>query len=184
MIFVISAPSGAGKTTIIKKLFQDIPGLKFSVSATTRNKRPGEREGRDYYFINRDVFKKMINEGKFVEWEEVHGNLYGTLREEIEPYVSGNGKLILDVDVKGALSIKKVFPDAVMIFIKVPDDELIARLKERNTESDAELMKRIMRMKEEQLLISEFDYVVENKNSQYGPQEALEKIKEIILNYN
>ncbi|MCX7877737.1 MAG: guanylate kinase [Ignavibacteria bacterium] len=184
MIFVISAPSGAGKTTIIKELFRNIPDLRFSVSATTRKKRPDEQEGEDYYFITREEFNEMIDKGEFIEWEEVHGNLYGTLKKKIEPFVSGNEKLVLDVDVKGALSIKKVFPDAVMIFIKVPDEELISRLRDRNTESEAELSKRIMRIKEEQKLSSEFDFVIENRNSSAGPEEAVKKIKEIIQNYN
>jgi guanylate kinase len=181
MLYVISAPSGAGKTTIIRELFKQIPGLKFSVSATTRKKRHDEIHGKDYYFLTEEEFNRKISGDEFAEWEEVHGNKYGTLKSEIEPYIEGNAKMILDVDVKGALNIKKKYPSVVLIFIYADEQELIGRLKKRNTESEDEITRRIMRIREENVYLNKFDYIIEN-NSENGLEDAIENIKKIILN--
>src|SRR4030095_14402334 len=120
MLFVISAPSGAGKTTIIKELFKEMPELKFSVSATTRKKRDGEQHGKDYFFLADEEFDEKIHAGEFAEWEQVHINRYGTLKSEVEKYINSEHHLVFDVDVKGALSLKKLYPEAVIIYVDVP----------------------------------------------------------------
>ena len=183
MLFVISAPSGAGKTTIIKELFKAkaIPNLRFSVSATTRNKRQGETEGKDYHFLSIDEFNQKRDNNEFVEFEEVHGNYYGTLKREVEPYLESMDSLIFDVDVKGALSIKSKYPKAVTIFINVPIDELVKRLKNRKTESEEEIERRRQRIELELKEKDKFDYIVDNTDS---IDKAAKEIEKIINNYN
>ncbi|MCI0450711.1 MAG: guanylate kinase [Chlorobi bacterium] len=183
MLFVISAPSGAGKTTIIKELFKLLPELEFSVSATTRKKRDGETDGKDYYFISQDDFKKKIDGDEFVEYEEVFGNYYGTLKSEVEPCLGKNRHLIFDVDVKGALSLKKLYPEAVTVFIDVTLDELVERLKTRGTESNEEIEKRISRIKEELEQKKLFDYIVPNPSKPNGLQNAVKEVEKIINKY-
>lgn len=180
MLFVISAPSGAGKTTIIRGLFNILPGLRFSVSATTRPKRKIEKEGKDYYFINRKEFEERISKGEFIEWEDVHGNLYGTLKNEVKKFLDNPLDLVLDVDVKGALNIKKLYPKSVSIFIDVPRAELIDRLKKRSTESEAEIKKRRERMDMELKYKDKFDYIVVNRSSSDGIKKAVSEIVNII----
>lgn len=178
MLFVISAPSGAGKTTIIRELFKVLPELNFSVSATTRKKREYEIEGKDYHFLSVEEFNRRKDNHEFIETEEVHGNLYGTLKREVEPFLNGTSHLVFDVDVKGALSIKSFFPGAVLIFIDVPVDELIKRLKGRKTESDEEIKKRTSRIMMEIEEKPKFDHIVDNSK---GLDEAVNEVKRIIL---
>lgn len=180
MLFVFSAPSGAGKTTIIRKLFEKLPGLAFSVSATTRKKRDGEKEGRDYYFLSVDEFKKKLASGEFAEHEEVHGNLYGTLKKEIEPYLNSETDLVFDIEVKGALSVKKLYPEAVLIFLEVPVEELLRRLKNRNTESDEEIEKRASRIKMEAAEASKFDHIIDNSRE---VEQAVKEAEAVINSY-
>ncbi|RPI15978.1 MAG: guanylate kinase [Ignavibacteriae bacterium] len=179
---MISAPSGAGKTTIIHEIFKQMPELRFSVSATTRKLRNGEVNGEDYYFISHDEFEKKIDNNEFIEWENVHGELYGTLKKEIESSINNSVNTILDVDVKGALSIKKLYPDAVTIFIDAPKKEIEQRLKGRKTESEEQLNKRIQRMEWELGEKDKFDNVVLNKTNPGGIKIAAEKIIKIIKN--
>jgi guanylate kinase len=179
MLFVICAPSGAGKTTIIRELFKKIPEITFSVSATTRSKRPGETNGKDYHFITLDDFNTKKANNEFIETEEVHGNYYGTLKSETEPFLKSNKHMIFDVDVKGALSIKKIYPEAVTIFIDVPYDELVRRLKNRNTETVEQIEKRLSRIKMEVGLKDNFDYVVDNSK---GLDIAVQETEKIIKN--
>ena len=180
MLFVISAPSGAGKTTIIRELFNILPGLRFSVSATTRPKRKIEKEGKDYYFISKEEFERKIPKGEFIEWEEVHGYLYGTLKNEVEKYLDNPLDLVFDVDVKGALNIKKLYPKAASIFIDVPRDELVERLKKRSTESETEIKKRLERMDMELSYKNKFDFIVVNRSAPGGIKQAVEEIIKII----
>lgn len=182
MLFVVSAPSGAGKTSIIKELFKIFPKLRFSISATTRKKRENETDGKDYYFISPEEFNRRKAKGEFIETEEVHGNYYGTLKSEVEPYVNSDNHLVFDVDVKGALSIKKLYPEAVTIFIDVPVDELIKRLKKRNTEIEEDIQKRASRIKLEVEQKSKFDHVIDNsKGLGRAVNEASRIITSIIL---
>ncbi len=179
MLFVICAPSGAGKTTIIHELFKIFPDLAFSVSATTRSKRPNETDGKDYHFISMDEFLSKKANNEFIETEEVHGNYYGTLKSEAEPFLKSNKHMIFDVDVKGALSIKKMYPEAVTVFIDVPYEELVRRLKNRNTETEEQIEKRASRIKMEVELKEKFDHIVDNSK---GLESAVKEVEKIIKN--
>ena len=180
MLYVICAPSGAGKTTIIKEIFKLLREPRFSVSATTRSKRNGETDGKDYYFVTREEFETKIKNNEFIEWEEVHGELYGTLKSEMVKGLEKQCDVIFDVDVKGALSIKKLHADAVTIFINAPKEEIIERLKNRRTESNAQLEKRIERMESELKLKDKFDHIIDNKSRPGGLQKAVNEIISII----
>ncbi len=180
MLFVICAPSGAGKTTIIHELFKIFPELAFSVSATTRSKRPKETDGKDYHFISMDAFLTKKANNEFIETEEVHGNFYGTLKSETEPFLKSNKHMIFDVDVKGAVSIKNMYPEAVTIFIDVPYEELIRRLKNRNTETEEQIEKRASRIKMEVEMKNRFDYIVDNSK---GLDSAVKETEKIIKKY-
>lgn len=177
MLFVFSAPSGAGKTTIIRELFKKFPNLKFSVSATTRNKRENEVDGTHYHFISIDEFNKRKENNEFAECEEVHGNFYGTLKSEIEPYINSHTHIVFDVDVKGALNIKNLYPAAVTIFVDVPFTELERRLKGRNTESPEDIEKRLSRIKLEAGMKDKFDFIVDNGE---GIDKAVKEAEGII----
>lgn len=180
MLFVISSPSGGGKTTIIRELFSILPGLRFSVSATTRPKRKIEKEGKDYYFITKKEFEDRITTGDFVEWEQVHGQYYGTLKSEVDKYINSSLDLVFDVDVKGALNIKKLYPKAVSIFIEAPRDDLVKRLKKRSTETDDEIKKRLERMDMELSYKDKFDFSVVNNSGADGIKNAVNEIINII----
>lgn len=180
MLFVISSPSGGGKTTIIRELFNILPGLRFSVSATTRPKRKIEKDGKDYYFIAKKEFEDKIYNEEFVEWEQVHGQYYGTLKSEVDKYLNSSLDLIFDVDVKGALNIKTLYPKAVSIFIEAPRNELINRLKKRSTETDDEIKKRLERMDMELSFKNKFDYSVVNNSGPEGIKKAVNEIISII----
>jgi len=184
MLFVISAPSGAGKTTIIKKLFKKNPALKFSVSATTRIKREGEINGNDYFFLTDKEFDEKLKSGSFIEWETVHGNRYGTLKNEVEKYLNSKSHLIFDVDVKGALTLKSLYPDAIMIYIDVPVDQILKRLRKRNTESEEQIAERIRRIEMEMKQKDKFKYIVNNSDNQLNPDKAVSELEEIINKYN
>ncbi|MBI5647606.1 MAG: guanylate kinase [Ignavibacteriae bacterium] len=164
MLFVLSAPSGSGKTTIARRILPMFEALSFSVSATTRPRRPNEREGADYYFLTADEFQSRIDGGLFVEWEEVFGNRYGTPVSEVERADREGRHLLFDVDVKGALSIKAAFGDAaVLIFIEPPDLETLRRrLEHRGSESPEVIERRIARAKWEMEQAPRFDYRVVN----------------------
>lgn len=164
-LILVAAPSGAGKTTIVNHLLSVFDTLSFSVSAATREKRAHEVEGVNYYFIGPDIFKEKVKKGEFVEWEEVYQNqFYGTLRSEIDRLWKEGKHIIFDIDVKGALNIKSQFPEeSLTIFVKPPSEEvLINRLKNRKTESEGSLQRRIARVKEELTYEGKFDKVVLN----------------------
>ena len=162
-LIVISAPSGSGKTTIAKEILNRNSVLKFSVSATTRPKRVGEVDGRDYFFLTQGDFKRRLEAGDFVEWEELYDDFYGTLKSEVDCALSGGQSLLFDVDVKGGLSIKKQYPEALLIFIRPPSLEVLrARLMNRKTESPATLQRRMDRVAMEMELGKKFDHEVVN----------------------
>jgi guanylate kinase len=180
-IIVISAPSGAGKTTIVKNILKEFPGISFSISATTRKKRGNETDGVEYYFISEDEFKKRIKENGFVEWEKFYDYYYGTPKDFIEDKISSGVSVLFEVDVKGALSIKKIYPEAILIYICPPSFEvLVERLKNRATEDEEDLKKRIERAKMELSLKGKFDYLVENKNLNTAISEVKSLIEKII----
>jgi guanylate kinase len=164
-LVIITAPSGAGKSSIVKKLLQHNPALAFSVSCTTREKRTGEENGHHYYFISADDFKKKISGNEFVEHEEVYpGKFYGTLKKEVERIWNQRKVVMFDIDVKGALNLKKQFSnDCLTIFIAPPSKEsLINRLKNRGTEDAKSLKTRIKRSEEELTYADKFDKIVVN----------------------
>ncbi len=164
-LIVITAPSGAGKTTIAKRMLEAYPILEFSVSATTRQPRAGEVHGKDYYFFSEEQFRKSIESKAFVEWEEVYpGVFYGTLSHDLESIWESGKEVLLDVDVKGAMHLEKQFgDDALTIFIKPPSIEiLITRLSSRGTESLEKIEERISKAKHELQFESYFDEVVIN----------------------
>ncbi|HAY34904.1 MAG TPA: guanylate kinase [Ignavibacteria bacterium] len=180
MLFVIAAPSGAGKTTIVKEILNQIPELVFSVSATTRKKRENEKEGVDYFFFTKEEFQNMIEKDELVEYEIIFkGDYYGTLRKPVEENTMKGINMVFDVDVKGALAIKKLYgDDSVLIFIKPPDnDTLKERLKKRATESAEQINERIKRVDLEIAKAKEFDYIVLNQNL----EKAIAEVKQIIL---
>jgi guanylate kinase len=162
-LVVISAPSGAGKSTIARAILQAHPTLRFSISATTRPVREGEREGREYYFLTADEFRRRINAEEFVEWEEIYGNYYGTLKQEVDRVLEGGGHILFDIDVKGGLSIRMRYPDALLIFIRPPNLAILQeRLRNRNTESEASVARRMARVPLEMQLGETFDHQVVN----------------------
>lgn len=179
-LIVISAPSGSGKTTIVREIMKLNPSLEFSVSATTRAKREGEVEGKDYYFLSEKEFKRRIDEGEFVEWEELYGDHYGTLRQEVDKALRSDKNLLFDVDVKGGLSIRRQYPNALMIFIRPPDLRVLReRLRNRRTESDETLARRLERVPLELEMGATFTHQVVNDDL----QRAVGEVQRIIQTY-
>ncbi|HEY9007586.1 guanylate kinase [Ohtaekwangia sp.] len=173
---IFSAPSGSGKTTIVKHLLATNPDLGFSISASTRDKRGRtEQHGKDYYFLTPEEFKKKIDEDAFIEWEEVYaGNFYGTLKSEIERIWKEGKDVIFDVDVKGGLNLKKYFGDkALAIFVKVPSIEVLKeRLNDRGTESPESLSRRLFKANFEMSFQDKFDVVLVNETLDKSLAEA------------
>ncbi len=179
ILFVLSAPSGGGKTTILKKVMADLPGLVFSVSHTTRKPRPGEEDGRDYYFVSRQEFESIRDRqpSGFLEWAEVHGNLYGTSRAAVEQRLGGGRDVVLDIDVQGAAQIRES-ADPVTVFIAPPSlAELAARLRGRGTEDEHTLALRLENAKQELAFMDRYDYLVVNDRL----AEAVESLRSIII---
>jgi guanylate kinase len=176
-LYVFSAPSGSGKTTIVRDVLKNNPEFVFSVSATTRKKRSSEKEGADYFFISVEEFKEKIDAGEFVEWEKFYDYYYGTLKNIVDGNLAKGLSTVFEVDVKGAISIKKVYKNSVLIFIVPPSiDVLKDRLIKRNTETDEDLKKRIERAEMELSFKGQFDYVVSNVDL----EEAKKEVKKII----
>lgn len=181
-VVVVVAPSGSGKTTIARRLLKDISRLKFSVSATTRPPREGEVDGKDYHFLSKDEFQKHIDKGDFLEWEEFYnGKRYGSLRPEIDKQLKKGYFILFDVEVKGAVNIKKAFGDRCLsIFIKPPSiDELKQRLQKRGTEDDKTLAERLERAKMELEYEKQFDVSVVNDNL----EEAYASVKSLVQSF-
>lgn len=163
LIIVLSAPSGAGKTTLAHLLQKDRAGARFSISCTTRARRPGEREGRDYYFVSEKEFKALSARRGFVEWALVHGNYYGTPRALLEKTTAAGRDIILDIDVQGGLQVKKKFPEAVLIFIAAPGmKELKRRLQSRGQDDEATIRRRLANAADEMKYLPRYDYMVVN----------------------
>jgi len=181
-LIIVSAPSGAGKTTLVRHLLENIPGLEFSVSCATRNPRPNEIHGKDYYFISTDKFKQKIDNQEFAEFEEVYeGNFYGTLKSEIERIWAKGNSVIFDIDVIGGINLKKIYPEnSLSIFIMPPSvEELENRLRNRNTESEEKLQIRVKKAEHELLLASKFDKIIVNKHL----AESQKDIAELVISF-
>ncbi|UJP05765.1 MAG: guanylate kinase [Nitrosomonas sp.] len=162
-LFIVSAPSGAGKTSLIKALIESDRNLSLSISHTTRAPRLGEVDGREYHFIPTDEFKRMLSNHDFLEHAEVYGNCYGTSRSWVNAAISSGNDILFEIDCQGAKQIKKIFPEAIGIFILPPSiDALAARLKNRAQDDAAVIQKRLAAAREEINHINEFDYIVIN----------------------
>lgn len=182
-IIIITAPSGSGKTTIVKQLLQRSPDLAFSISACTRNPRPGEVHGKDYYFLTEKDFKQKIEEGAFVEWEMVYtGKYYGTLKSEVDRIWKDDKAPLVDIDVLGALNIKSQFTDkAIALFIKAPSiEELRARLTARGTETPQTLQERLDKAAYELSFADRFDRIIVNDNLEKAIEETLQVIRDFL----
>jgi guanylate kinase len=178
MIFIIAGPSGAGKTTVCKMLVKNDDKLLYSVSATTREKRKGERDGVDYYFITEEEFKKWEREGRFLETAKVHSYYYGTLKDFVIGGKKQGKEVLMDVDVKGKINLCKKLDDTVSIFLLPPTmDEAVKRIKKRSSEKEIEIRNRIHTAFYEVKEIKNFDYLVINKEL----KETVEVVKAIII---
>lgn len=181
-LIIFSAPSGTGKTTIVRKLLEKFNTLEFSISATSRAPRGVEQDGKDYYFLSSDEFSKRVSDGDFVEWEEVYaGTCYGTLRSELERIWAKGHVILFDVDVKGGLRLKEIFGDqALSIFIMPPSiEELRNRLVGRATDSIEVIEKRVAKAEAEIALSDGFDKQVLNDNL----DQAVEEVEKLILDF-
>ncbi len=180
---IVCAPSGAGKTTIVKHLLQTFPELCFSVSATSREARPAEADGRDYYFISADKFRKGIDSGDFLEWEEVYaGQFYGTLKKEIERIWDDKKHVIFDVDVVGGVNLKSHFGEkALSIFVRPPSLTVLEqRLRNRRTESNDQLKRRLDKASYEMTFADKFDRVLVNDDLNRAGSEAVEWVRKFL----
>ncbi|MEO6055475.1 MAG: guanylate kinase [Gemmatimonadales bacterium] len=164
-LLVLSSPSGGGKTTIARNLLQAREDLGYSVSATTRPRREDERDGEDYHFLERGEFLRRVEAGEFVEWATYAGNLYGTLRSEIEALVARGQIAVLDVEIEGARQIRATFPNSLHLFVLPPTaDVLVRRLAGRRTEAPAVIRARITRAADELAAVAEYDYAIFNED--------------------
>lgn len=177
-LFVVSAPSGAGKTTLCREVRQRLAGLAYSVSYTTRTPRPGERPGLDFHFVDEAAFRELQIRGAFAEWAAVHGNLYGTSATTLEEALREGRDVLLDIDTQGATQLRRRFPEAVLVFVVAPSmRELEQRLRERRSDADPEIERRLARAREEIALWRSYDYLVVNRNL----ETAVEQLTAVVL---
>lgn len=180
-IIAVSAPSGAGKSTILKAVLTAMPEIVFSISATTRPKREAETNGKEYFFISEEDFKEKIKNDEFIEWEKFYDYYYGTLKSYINDNVDSGETVLLEIDVLGALNVKKLYPEAVTIYIEPPSiEELEARLLNRKTENKIDLQKRLERAKFELGFKDKFDYLIENIDLDKAINDTISLVKKII----
>ncbi|MEM7573983.1 MAG: guanylate kinase [Bacteroidota bacterium] len=183
-LLIVTAPSGAGKTTIVQHLLEQFDELAFSVSATTRPPRPGEEHGVDYYFLSPEAFKAAIAADEFVEWEEVYpGRCYGTLKAEIDRLWAAGKTVVFDVEVVGATNLKKFYPkNSLSVFVQPPSPEILfERLRNRNTENEESLRVRIARATEELAYAENFDTVLVNDDLALALAEARGMVKAVVV---
>jgi len=180
-LIVFSAASGAGKTTIVKEILKNFPNIIFSISATTRPKREIETDGVEYYFLSEMEFKKKIENDEFVEWEKFYDYYYGTLKSFVTGNIEAGKPVLLELDVKGALTIKRLYPYAHLVYISPPSfEELVNRLRQRKTESESDFLKRIDRAKMELSLKDQFDYIIENTELETAIKEEKSLVEKIL----
>lgn len=165
VLVVVSAPSGAGKTTVLARVLEDTPGLRFSVSHTTRGPRPGERDGQDYHFVDREAFLRLRDAGELLEWAEVHGNLYGTAVAEIERARAEGRDILLDLDVQGAAQVRARIPGAISVFILPPSYEVLERrLRGRGQDDEQTIRRRLAAAGREIDAFEQYDFVIVNED--------------------
>ena len=180
-LIVVSGPSGAGKSTLIKASLEAVPDLAYSVSATTRGPRPGEVDGRDYIFLSRKEFELWIEEGRFLEWAEYSGNLYGTPEQKVEEFLDAGKSVILELELQGARQVQLKRPDAVMVFVRAPSlEETRRRLTGRATETEEALESRLATAVGEVAARDEFDHEVINENRERARKDMIEKMESIV----
>ncbi|MBL7715294.1 MAG: guanylate kinase [Bdellovibrionales bacterium] len=181
-LFVISAPSGTGKSTLCTRLLKEVPNLVLSISTTTRKPRGQEKHGVEYFFVSTDEFKKMISEKKFAEWAEVHGNYYGTSHAVLRDSMAAGKSVLLDIDVQGAEQLRQAYPDdCYSIFITPPSLEvLLERLKGRGTDSDESIQKRMKNAKDEMKEIPKFHQTVVNDQLESAFQELKKSVEKMV----
>jgi len=178
LLFVVSAPSGAGKTTLCRALTDSLENLTHSISYTTRKPRPGEIDGRDYYFVTEERFRNMVRAGDFAEWAQVHSNLYGTSRRVLDEMRIDGTDVILDIDTQGAGQIKEKCQDAVFIFIMPPSLEILEeRLRHRKSDNEDEIKKRMRRARDEIRDYTMYDYIIVNRDF----DRALTELRSVVL---
>ncbi|SRR6266571_376524 len=176
-LFVVSAPSGAGKTTLCREARLRIPELAYSVSVTTRPRRPGEIEGTDFRFVDEPTFRAMLDRGELAEWATVHGSLYGTPAAPLDLALREGRDVLLDIDTQGAAQLRKRYPEAVLIFLVAPSmAELETRLHERRSDGDVEIARRLARAREEIALWKQYHYLIVNRDV----KEAMDQLTAII----
>jgi guanylate kinase len=180
-LIVVSGPSGAGKSTLIKASLESVPELAYSVSATTRRPRPGERDGIDYIFLSRDEFERWIEGGRFLEWAEYSGNLYGTPEQKVDEFLEEGKSVILEIELQGARLVREKRPDAVMIFVRAPSlEETRRRLTGRATETEEALESRLATAVGEVAAREEFDCEVVNEDRERARKDMIEKMESIV----
>ena len=178
ILFVVSAPSGAGKTSLCQELVSQLPDLRYSVSYTTRKPRPAEIADRHYHFVDEATFRDMIKEGAFLEWAEVYGNLYGTPRAPIKEWISQGIDVLLDIDTQGALQIRRHEPDAVSIYILPPSLEVLRRrLEDRKGDAPDEIARRLKKARDEVKHYRDYIYVIINEDFKF----AVRQLEAIVL---
>jgi guanylate kinase len=177
-LFIVSAPSGAGKTSLVRALLEINPLINLSVSYTTRNPRPGEVDGRDYHFVSRETFVAMMKKGEFLESAEVYGNLYGTSQRWIAQEIDKGRDILLEIDWQGAAQVRRLFPQCTSIFILPPSLEALEqRLKGRGKDNDEVIARRMAAVRDDVAHVAEFDYVIINDNL----NEALRELNSVAI---
>lgn len=183
-LFIVSAPSGAGKTTLVRLLLENDPGIRVSVSHSTRAPRAGEVDGREYHFVSVREFLDKAGKGDFLEWAEVHGNHYGTSRSGIETALRAGQDILLEIDWQGARQVRQTFPGAIAVFVLPPSlDALQARLCGRATDSAETIARRLAAAREEMRHVGEFDYVIINDELQCALHDLLAVVRAARLRY-
>jgi guanylate kinase len=179
-LIVVSGPSGAGKSTLIRAALDAVPRLVYSVSATTRDPRPGEVDGRDYVFLTREEFERWIDEDRFLEWAEYSGNLYGTPEQKVEEFLDDGRSVILEIELQGARQVRRKRPDAGMVFVRAPSlYETRQRLSGRATETEEAMETRLATAVEEVAARDEFDYEVVNGDRERARKDMIEIMESI-----
>ena len=183
-LIIITAPSGAGKTTLVRGLLERDPNVQLSISYTTRDPRPGEEQGRDYQFVDVAQFRALRDQGEFLEWAEVHGNYYATSKTWLKAQMSAGRDILLEIDWQGAQQVRKVFPEAVGVFVLPPSmDELENRLRGRGTDSADVIARRLLGARGEMRHVGEFDYVILNNELQEAIGDLVAVVRAARLRY-